>query len=150
MYILYIEVLREELKELYEEYKSHYEGDSGVDLYIPEEVIIEKGNKRLIGHGIKTKMTDDKGEDVSYFLYARSSIVKTPLIVHNSVGIIDSGYRGEIKGGLINVIGEDYVIEKNQRLFQICSPNLEKIRVELVDKLDETERGEGGFGSTGK
>ena len=143
-------VLKEELKELYEEYRSHYEGDSGVDLYIPEEVIIEKGNKRLIGHGIKTKMTDERGEDVSYYLYARSSIVKTPLMVHNSVGIIDSGYRGEIKGSLLKARGEDYVIERKQRLFQICAPNLGKIRVEVVEKLDETERGEGGFGSTGK
>ena len=74
----------------------------------------------------------------------------------NSVGIIDSGYRGNIKGIFYNIAGYDfmdYVIEFGTRLLQICPPNLEyPMKITIVDNLDElgvTDRGEGGFGSTG-
>ena len=66
----------------------------------------------------------------------------------NSVGIIDAGYRGNIMVAVDNISDEVYVIEKGQRLFQICSPVLANITFELVNSLSETSRGEGGFGST--
>ena len=89
-----------------------------------------------------------------YYLYPRSSLSKTRLRLANSVGIIDSGYRGNIIG-MFDVIqpkeGETYV-EPYERLLQICAPGLEPIFVEIVDSVEElgekTERGEGGFGST--
>lgn len=84
---------------------------------------------------------------IGYYLYARSSIAKTGLRLANSVGIIDSGYRGNIMA-YFDVIKNDNV-EVHQRLVQICAPDLGPFKIELVDSLDETERGEGGFGSTG-
>ena len=84
---------------------------------------------------------------IGYYLYARSSISKTGFRLANSVGIIDSGYRGNIMA-YFDVIKNDKV-EVYQRLVQICAPDLKAFKVELVDSLDETERGEGGFGSTG-
>ena len=84
---------------------------------------------------------------IGYYLYSRSSIAKTGLRLANNVGIIDSGYRGNIMA-YFDVIKNDNV-EVHQRLVQICAPDLGPFRIELVDSLDDTERGEGGFGSTG-
>ena len=84
---------------------------------------------------------------IGYYLYARSSICKTGFRLANSVGIIDSGYRGNIMA-YFDVIKNDNV-EVHQSLVQICAPDLKPFRIELVDSLDETERGDGGFGSTG-
>ena len=87
----------------------------------------------------------------AFYMYPRSSISKTPLRLANSVGIIDSGYLGNIKGFFDNMYkSEDWIAEKHTRLVQICSPTLSPIIVEIVDSLDDTERGEGGFGSTGR
>jgi dUTP pyrophosphatase len=97
-------------------------------------------------------------------MYPRSSISKTNLRLANSVGIIDAGYRGNIMGmfDIVNIdeakmskyMTEDYIINKYDRLVQICAPGLVPIIVEVVDKVEElgekTERGSGGFGSTGR
>ena len=87
---------------------------------------------------------------VSYYLYRRSSIIKTPLRLANSVGIIDSGYRGDIIACVDNIKNVPYTIEQGTRLFQICGPTLEPIEFKLVTDLSDTQRGEGGFGSTGQ
>ena len=89
---------------------------------------------------------------VGYYSYPRSSISKTPLLLANSVGIIDSGYRGQIIGAFRNLSIEPYKVEQYTRLLQICAPDLRPFTVELVDNtfFEETLRGEGGFGSTGK
>lgn len=95
-----------------------------------------------------------------YYLYPRSSIVKTPFRLSNSVGIIDSGYRGEIMAVVDNIDSANndmkVCIRKYMtpmtRMFQICSPTLEPFLVEIVESEEDigfTERGNGGFGSTG-
>ena len=73
----------------------------------------------------------------------------TPLRLANSVGIIDAGYRGNIIGIVDNLSDEDFVIEQNTRLFQICSPSLSSISFSVVNVLSDTSRGTGGLGSTG-
>jgi dUTP pyrophosphatase len=91
---------------------------------------------------------------VGYFLYPRSSTgTKTPLRLANSIGVIDAGYRGNYIAAFDNIRTASFKVEQGQKLVQICPPNLTyPLRVELVDEmdLDETERGAGGFGSTGK
>ena len=87
---------------------------------------------------------------VPYYLYPRSSISKTPLRMSNSVGIIDAGYRGNLMASVDNVSGEDYQIQRGQRLFQICPWNDFKVTLEVVDELSDSDRGNGGFGSTGQ
>ena len=90
---------------------------------------------------------------VGYYLYPRSSIVKTPFRMANSVGIIDAGYRGHLIGMFDLPSGNTEHIKKFDRYLQICAPGLVPIVVELVNNLndlgEETERGTGGFGSTG-
>ena len=117
--------------------------NSGFDLFIPNDMICTGGAVTFLNHGVKCRMKDNSG----YYLYPRSSISKTPLMMANSTGIIDSGYRGDIIGAVRN-LSEEYVVEKNTRLFQICHASLKPFSVSIVSELDQTTRGEGGFGST--
>lgn len=134
--------------------------DSGFDLYQPEKIRLVPINPVLLeiySCDMKVKAAMYEGvQPVGYYMYPRSSITKTPLRLANSVGIIDSGYRGNLgakfdeKEGWVGWESEDY-----HRLLQICSGTLKPFRVVIVDTVEElnkygdTERGEGGFGSTG-
>lgn len=128
-------------------------GDAGVDLYMPEDVTIPAGACCIISLGVRSKMrSNDDERPLSYYIYPRSSISKTPLMLSNSVGLIDQSYRGVLKAALRNMDNESpFTVERGSRLVQVCGPVLEPLSVEFgtVDP-NETERGEGGFGSTGK
>lgn len=125
-------------------------GSAGADLYacIEESVTINPGDLKLIPTGVAIALPDSSA--VAY-LYARSGLgVKHGICLANGVGVVDSDYRGEIMVGLCNVSGDPYTIEPNERIAQmVISPVIIPELVE-VEKLDETDRGEGGFGSTGK
>ena len=128
--------------------------NSGFDLFMPYDLLSKSGELASIDFNIKCamKMGD---RYVGYYLYARSSTGKTtPLRMANSLGIIDSGYRGNIKVCVDNIYRNDFSIVKGERYFQICPPSLEYpikvVVVDSVDKLGYTTRGAGGFGSTGK
>ena len=129
--------------------KKNIDGDAGFDLYFPSETIVESEETVLVPLGVSVEMTND-GKPQSFYVVPRSSIYKTPLRMSNSIGVIDSGYRGELKVPVDNNTDDDYYIETGERLFQIIHPALEPFEVEIVDSLSPTERGEGGFGSTGK
>lgn len=88
--------------------------------------------------------------DSHFWLLPRSSIYKTGLIMANSVGVIDKSYRGELKAPVWSITGKSSV-EVGERLFQIVAPDMGWIRnVRLVESLPQTDRGAGGFGSSGK
>ena len=143
----------------------NHEADSGVDLYVPEDVSFEPGETKLVNLKIKCRMVDNLGNTLPYYLFSRSSIYKTPLLQANCTGIIDKDYRGHIcvalryiiTDNLLNVIRNQsanlndhkYILKKGTRIVQICEPTLKPITYTLVDQLDNTERGSGGFGSTG-
>jgi len=90
-------------------------------------------------------------EPSPYYLYARSSIYKTNFILANNVGIIDTGYRGNLCAALHNKLSNSYSqVKMGTRMTQICMPDLSpNFHVRLVYKLSDTSRGTGGFGSTG-
>ena len=142
--------LNNEIKEMYESHSTYHEGDSGLDLFFTEDINVDVNETKIISLGIKCEAWPSKNKEhtISYYLYPRSSISKTPLRMANSVGIIDAGYRGYIKVAVDNISNEPYTIKKGQRLFQICSPTLQPLSFELSTSLSETNRGEGGFGST--
>lgn len=140
--------------------------DAGFDLFVPMELNPDEGQVNMVDLKVKTSMCilgDDGNRCIplSYYLYPRSSMSKTPLRMANSVGIIDSGYRGTLKVPLDYIPslmpeGENYICQKHTRLVQICSPDLKPIFVKMVeherdlDFLDSpSERGAGGLGSTG-
>jgi len=100
------------------------------------------------------KMFTDTGKifNTGYYMYPRSSLSKTKLRLANSTGIIDAGYRGHLIG--MFDIDTDYIGCTYDRYLQICAPGLVPIIIEIVESMDElgdeTERGKGGFGSTGR
>lgn len=144
----------DEIVELYKNHSSFHPGDSGYDLFVSEDVTFNLWETKFVNFGIKCEMLDCVGNNVSYYLYPRSSISKTPLILHNSVGIIDAGYRGNIIAALKflpdGTDNQTYTLKKGTRICQICSGDLKPLNHQLVEQLSETKRGEGGFGSTGK
>jgi dUTP pyrophosphatase len=134
----------------YNSFSNHNEGDSGIDLLSNNSSIIEPFKVGTIDFNIQCEMIDLKtGQFVSYYLYPRSSISSTPFQMANSVGIIDAGYRGEIKAKVRNFNPQSSETLLSGRYFQITSSDLKPIRVNIVQELTTTSRGANGFGSTG-
>ena len=167
--ILYLSIADND-NELTDKYKDHinnhnninintYYPNAGFDVFFPNEVTISNsGKSQFVKMNIVCEMriyneTKNDWVPVSYYSYPRSSIAKTPLMLANSVGIIDSGYRGQLIGAFRNIDtnAEPYTVEKYNRLLQICAPDLRPIYVVLVSSnfFENTQRGIGGFGSTG-
>lgn len=151
-----------EYKYLYDIYKNHIDAhnygmrtdpypNSGFDIFVPKSQVMEAGiNAKFINAGIKCEMRYHD-EPAAFYLYPRSSISKTPLLLANHTGIIDSGYRGNLISAVRNLSPDTYYIEANTRLFQICHPSLCRIFVKIMneEEMTQTTRAEGGFGSTG-
>jgi dUTP pyrophosphatase len=133
--------------------------DAGFDIFTSEPQLLlcnKYANKVDFKIVCSCKMVTDSNRsyNTGFYMYPRSSISKSYLRLANNVGIIDSGYRGHLIG-MFDLIGEkDVHIEKFDRYLQICAPSLVPIFVEFVDTKEElgenTERGNGGFGSTGR
>ena len=97
---LLIKPITDTTKALYENHQHYNPGDSGLDLYIPNDIDVYLGETKFIDLEIQCEMINSKkNKNTSYYLYPRSSISKTPLILANQVGIIDAGYRGNIIAG---------------------------------------------------
>lgn len=135
-----------EVKQLYYNHGHFHDGDAGLDLYVINEQTIDPDETSLIHLQIACETSDGR----PYLLMPRSSIAKTPLRLCNSIGLIDGGYRGEIMAVVDNIKKEPYTVKPGQRLFQLVAMDGSPIHFTLVDKLTESTRGEGGFGSTGE
>jgi len=134
--------------------------NAGVDLHASDSVHIEQ-TPEFIPFGITVRLlkveplphgtsNEYLKTDSHFFLLPRSSIYKTGLMMANSVGVIDKSYRGELKAPVWSMTGNSDVA-KGDRLFQIIAPDMGWIRhIRLVDQLPSTDRGAGGFGSSGK
>ena len=119
---------------------------AGLDIYCPYDVKVPADGQKRIYLGIAIEIP--KG--YVGILAARSSICNTPLRIPNSQGYIDADYRGEISVEFENISCKDYEISRGDRIVQlIITPYLE-VEVEVAQTLSETERGTGGYGSTGK
>lgn len=126
------------------------QGSAGLDLCacIDEPITLNGGDTALIPTGIAIALPS---ADYGAFVFPRSGIaVKHGIGLLNSVGVIDSDYRGEIMVGVINQKRECYTIEPGERIAQMVIMPVSMMPVEEVEELDETDRGAGGFGSTGK
>ena len=149
--------------------------DSGFDLFMPKNLNFQAWETQIVDLGISCAaykicpMTRDerRGRDAfadfgvphhlrgmklvpsPFYIYPRSSISKTPFRLANGTGIVDSGYRGNLKGAFDCAKPTAGVINKYSRLLQICMPDLSPFEIRLVGELDKTRRGAGGFGSTG-
>lgn len=142
--------------------------DSGFDLFCPNNITINNTDKSyMLDHKIKCCMIYNDHYDfcfgyTGFYLYSRSSTpIKTPLRLANSVGIIDSGYRGNIKANFDNKLytfetefceHNTFELKLGERYTQICAPDLSIMKIYIVDNLNDlgiTDRGNNGFGSTG-
>jgi dUTP pyrophosphatase len=125
--------------------------NAGFDLFVPADTVFAPGEKKLVSMNVKATLTNDFGATVHYWMLPRSSISKTGLMLCNSVGVIDRTYRGELMAFLWNTTETPVTVSKGSRLVQIVAPDMGRIReMMVVQELDQTERGEGGFGSTGR
>lgn len=124
-----------------------HEADGGFDLKARKETSVFPQDTEFIPTGVCVEIP----VGMVGLLFPRSSISKTPLRMANSVGVIDSGFTGEIKVPLYNTSDvEIRDIDKYERIAQLVIVPLADVSLEIVDELDDTERGEGGFGSTGR
>ena len=121
---------------------------AGADLCacLEEPILIAPGKTEFIGTGIAVAIPTG----YAGFVYARSGLAsKRGIAPANKVGVIDSDYRGEIIVSLYNHSGEGFTVNPGDRIAQIVIAPVEAAEFELVSELEKTERGEGGFGSTG-
>jgi len=123
-----------------------HKGDSGVDLHAAEDYILKPMERKLVSTGLKLEIP---------YGYEGQVRPKSGLAINhgisqaNSVGTIDSSYRGEIKVPLINLSDKPYKVEKGKKIAQLVFAKVEEIVFEEVDELNNTTRNEDGFGSTG-
>lgn len=125
-------------------------GSAGMDLCacMQENVLLKSGERTLIHTGVAIALPSS---EYVALIFARSGLaVKHGITLSNSVGVIDSDYRGEICVGLCNLSSEDYTIAPGERIAQLVIMRVETPEPVEVEALDETVRGAGGFGSTGK
>lgn len=124
-----------------------HDSDAAADMYSMEDVTIPA---HFTGVPIKTGVHIQLPEGWVAFILPRSSIgAKTPLRLSNSVGVIDSGYRGEIRALYDNISDEPYQIHKGDRIVQMLVMPSYRFKANIVDSLEDSDRGEAGFGSTG-
>ena len=123
---------------------------AGYDLYacIDEPITLNKGDKAVIPTGIALGLDDPH---YAAFIHSRSGLaIKNGIALLNSVGVIDSDYRGEVCVGVIKLTEEPYTIQPFERVAQMVIKPVELPEIVEVQDLDDTDRGAGGFGSTGR
>jgi len=168
--ILKMAIPNEELKSKYNDLitkhnqnmMGHVFPDSGFDLLFPNDVHFDNELiSKFVNLNVKTEMlyvncSRQTFSNCAFYVFPRSSISKTPLLLANHTGIIDAGYRGDLIGAFrwLKPSKDDYEysVQQYTRLLQVCHPTLCPIYVVIVDEseLSSSERGTGGFGSTGK
>lgn len=123
-------------------------GDAGADLRATTEVVLAPGERALVGTGIRVALP----EGTVGLVTPRSGLAaRSGLGIVNSPGIIDSGYRGEIQVCLINLDPRETIhLAVGERIAQLVILPYLRADFVVVTELDETERGRGGYGSTGK
>jgi dUTP pyrophosphatase len=128
------------------------EGAAGADLYAccPEEGVrlAANGGRAVVPTGIAVELP---GPEYVALVFARSGLgIRKGITLSNGVGVIDSDYRGEISVGLVNLSGEDYLVRDGDRIAQLVILPVASARFVQAENLSETQRGEGGLGSTGR
>lgn len=124
-----------------------YEGDAGLDLRSAEDVILKPFERRLVSTGLAIAIPDG----YAGFVQPRSGLaLREGLSMANTPGLIDAHYRGELKVCAINLDSvRDIHITKGERIAQLVIQKVPRVSLMEVDSLDETDRGVGGFGSSG-
>lgn len=151
-----IKCKNDNVKQMYKNHSIFHKGDSGLDLYIIEDITIEPGEMKLVDLGVSCQLESSawycpwNKKYHSYMMFPRSSISKTPLRLANSIGLCDAGYVGELKAPLYNTSDKPFNLKTGDRYVQLVSPTLEEVSFKIVESHRDTSRGSGGFGSTSR
>ena len=142
-----LKIKRLENNRVLPEYKT--EGAAGMDLCaaINEPVLLKPLERKLIPTGLKIEL--EHGYEAQ--IRPRSGLsIKHGITLINCVGTIDEDYRGEVCVPIVNISNEEYTIQPDERIAQTIIAKVEQAKIEIVTELTSTQRGTGGFGSTGK
>ena len=122
-------------------------GDAGADLVSTDDLVLKPGQRATVGTGVAIALPDG----FVAFVVPRSGLAaKHGITIVNSPGTVDAGYRGEIRVTLLNTDGrESYTINAGDRIAQLIVMPVSRARFIPVERLPGSDRGEGGFGSTG-
>ena len=126
------------------------DGSAGMDLYacIEEAAVILPHEIKVIPTGIAIEL---ESADYVAYIFARSGLaIKNGIAPANCVGVIDSDYRGEVCVGLLNQTDKAFTVNPEERIAQMVISPVILPEIEVADELSDTQRGAGGFGSTGK
>jgi dUTP pyrophosphatase len=121
-----------------------HKGDAGLDLFSSVDCVLKKGEVKPIPTGIKIAIP----EGHVGLVWDKSGISLKG--VHRLAGVIDSGYRGEVQVVMANLGGESFEVKKGMKIAQLLVQSVQEVNVIETENLEETSRGENGFGSTGK
>jgi len=121
-----------------------HQGDAGLDVFSCVDCVLEAGETKPVSTGVKVAIP----EGYVGLLWDKSGISLKG--VHRLAGVIDSSYRGEVKVVMVNLGNEPFVIEKGMKIAQLLIQKVTEVKVTESEELDETSRGDNGFGSTGK
>lgn len=121
-----------------------HKGDAGLDLFSSIDFVLEKGQVEAIPTGIKVAIPDG----YVGLIWDKSGVSLKG--VHRLAGVIDSGYRGEVRVVMINLSDRPFAVDRGMKIAQMLVQPITMVRVVETEDLDDTSRGEGGFGSTGK
>lgn len=121
-----------------------HQGDAGLDLFSCVYFVLGKKQVEAIPTGIKVAIPDG----YVGLIWDKSGMSLKG--IHRLAGVIDSGYRGEVKVVMVNLSEGPFVIDKGMKIAQMLVQPIERVRIVEAEDLDNTSRGEGGFGSTGR
>jgi dUTP pyrophosphatase len=122
-----------------------YEGDAGIDLAACDRVELGPGERALVSTGVAVAIP----EGYAGYVQPRSGLAaEHGISIVNTPGLVDSGYRGELKVNLLNTDREPFVVEPGMRIAQLVVLPVPAVRLVEVDELPESERGARGFGSS--
>ncbi len=122
----------------------HHPGDAGLDLFSAVDEMLAAGEVKAIPTGIKMAIP----EGFVGLIWDKSGLSLAG--VHRLAGVVDAGYRGEVRVVLANLGRTPFFVEKGMKIAQMLIQPVVSVEIEAVEELDETPRGEGGFGSTGR
>jgi dUTP pyrophosphatase len=122
-----------------------YPGDAGLDLASVEDAVLEPGERRVVGTGLAVAIPDGHAG----FVQPRSGLAaRNGIAIVNSPGLIDAGYRGELRVVLLNTDRRPFEIRSGDRIAQLVVLRLPDVEVQEVDELPGSERSQRGFGSS--
>jgi dUTP pyrophosphatase len=124
-----------------------YEGDAGLDLSAADAVLLAPGERAVVGTGLAVAVPDGHAG----FVQPRSGLAaRHGITIVNAPGLVDAGYRGEVKVVLLNTGGEPFAVEPGMRIAQLVVLPVAAVDPVEVEELPASERGERGYGSSGR